>query len=228
MVIGQAREVLIPWIGGKVKIYLLGRFMKKEGIDAVIPQWERESKKGVYPGTFDEYSEIVLQYGYVTLFAAAFPLASLLAVINNIIEVRTDAFKLLDAYSRPEYKGAKSIGTWFDILEVLGVAAVITNCLLIGFTFAVVPKIFNFNFFQTFACIVVIEHIILFAKYLISVLIPDQPGWIIKELAKHAFIREETVKMIKGQKVAKRTFTKPPTAIKDDGSDDESSGDEKK
>ena len=35
----------------------------------------------------------VIQYGYVTLFAAANPLAPLLALINNIFEIRLDALK---------------------------------------------------------------------------------------------------------------------------------------
>jgi len=163
-------------------------------------------KKPVYPGVFDEYCEIVVQYGYVTLFAAAFPLAPLLAILNDIIEVRTDAFKLLSAYNRPEYKGAKNIGTWFQILEILGVIAVMTNCLLIGFTFARVPAIFSKNPFHTLACIVILEHIILFLKFLISILIPDYPGWIVKELAKQTYIREEQIKLMKHKKVQKRTF----------------------
>ena len=32
---------------------------------------------------------------YVTLFAAAFPLTAALALLNNMIEIRTDAYKLL-------------------------------------------------------------------------------------------------------------------------------------
>ena len=35
----------------------------------------------------------VIQYGFVTLFVAANPLAPLLALINNIFEIRLDALK---------------------------------------------------------------------------------------------------------------------------------------
>ena len=36
----------------------------------------------------DEYLEMVIQYGFITLFVAAFPLAPLFALINNVLEIR--------------------------------------------------------------------------------------------------------------------------------------------
>lgn len=56
-----------------------------------------QSKMEVYGGVFEEYQEMVIQFGYVTLFAAAFPLTAALALLNNLIEIRTDAYKLLHA-----------------------------------------------------------------------------------------------------------------------------------
>ena len=35
-----------------------------------------------------------IQFGYVTLFVASFPLAPLFAFANNLIEIRVDAYKL--------------------------------------------------------------------------------------------------------------------------------------
>lgn len=43
----------------------------------------------------------VIQYGFVTLFVAAFPLAPLLALINNVFEVRLDAYKYTTQMRRP-------------------------------------------------------------------------------------------------------------------------------
>eukprot|EP01046_Picozoa_sp_COSAG06_P102288 COSAG06_NODE_48453_length_332_cov_0.652361_1_plen_48_part_10 len=34
--------------------------------------------------SFDQFNEMAVQYGYLALFAPAFPLAPLLAFINNI------------------------------------------------------------------------------------------------------------------------------------------------
>jgi hypothetical protein len=38
---------------------------------------------------------MAVQFGYVTLFAAAFPAAPLAAFINNMVEARTDLFKVI-------------------------------------------------------------------------------------------------------------------------------------
>ena len=40
-----------------------------------------------------DYIEMVHQFGFVTLFSSAFPLAALCAFINNITEIRRDAMK---------------------------------------------------------------------------------------------------------------------------------------
>ena len=48
-------------------------------------------------GLLDEYLELAIQYGFITLFVAAFPLAPLFALINNILEIRLDATKVIIA-----------------------------------------------------------------------------------------------------------------------------------
>ena len=54
----------------------------------------------IFPGEFDrlglldEYLELAIQYGFITLFVSAFPLAPLCALINNLFEIRLDARKV--------------------------------------------------------------------------------------------------------------------------------------
>lgn len=73
----------------------------------------------------------VMQYGFVTLFVPAFPLAPLFALVNNIFEMRLDAAKFLKNYRRPVPTRAPNIGVWFKILDILGRLAVISNVLLL-------------------------------------------------------------------------------------------------
>ena len=53
-----------------------------------------------------------IQFGYVTLFSSAFPLAAACAFVNNVIEIRSDAFKLCMTFQRPFGQRVNSIGTW--------------------------------------------------------------------------------------------------------------------
>ncbi|KAJ1361354.1 hypothetical protein KIN20_020575 [Parelaphostrongylus tenuis] len=107
-----------------------------------ITRWEADYY--LYPAydqfLFDEYLEMVLQFGFVTLFVSAFPLAPLFALINNILEMRLDAYKFLVTTQKPVPAQAKNIGIWLGILDVLSKFSVIINALVIAFTSDFVPK----------------------------------------------------------------------------------------
>lgn len=69
----------------------------------------------------------VLQYGFVTLFVAAFPLAPLFALLNNIAEIRLDAYKMVKEARRPLAERSEDIGAWFGILKGVTYIAVVSN-----------------------------------------------------------------------------------------------------
>ncbi|PAV75659.1 hypothetical protein WR25_15161 isoform C [Diploscapter pachys] len=89
---------------------------------------------------FDEYLEMVIQFGFVTLFVSAFPLAPFFALVNNILEIRLDAYKFLVTQQRPVPEQAKNIGVWNNILDFLSKASVTINALVIAFTSDFIPK----------------------------------------------------------------------------------------
>ena len=69
----------------------------------------------------------VLQFGFITIFVAAFPLAPLFALLNNWVEIRLDAQKFVCETRRAVAERAENIGVWFKILEMLAKLAVISN-----------------------------------------------------------------------------------------------------
>ena len=77
-------------------------------------------------GTF-LFSLAVIQFGFITLFVASFPLAPLLALMNNILEIRVDSWKLTTQYRRPVAAKAHSIGVWQEILNGMAILSVVTN-----------------------------------------------------------------------------------------------------
>ena len=77
---------------------------------------------------------IVIQYGFVTIFVAAFPLAPFFAWVNNVIEIRLDAHKFVTVFRRPLAERAGDIGIWFHLLRFVTNLSVVTNALLIAVT----------------------------------------------------------------------------------------------
>ena len=69
----------------------------------------------------------VLQFGFITIFVAAFPLAPLFALLNNWVEIRLDAQKFVCETRRAVAERAENIGIWFKIMEMLAQLAVISN-----------------------------------------------------------------------------------------------------
>ena len=68
-----------------------------------------------YDGTGDtigDYLEMVMQFGLMVFFAPAFPLAPAFSLFNNIIEIRSDAFKMCFLFQRPFGQRVPNIGTW--------------------------------------------------------------------------------------------------------------------
>lgn len=69
----------------------------------------------------------VIQYGFVVFFVAGFPLAPVLALFNNIFEIRVDASKLTKNLRRPVPKKVSGLGAWFSILQGVTYLGVVTN-----------------------------------------------------------------------------------------------------
>jgi len=99
---------------------------------------ENEFELSPYESTFDDFDELsknkvvsshkvgwdlsahlfsshtpVIQFGFVSLFIVAVPLAPLFALVSNIVEIRIDALKLVRLTQRPEPVGAADIGEPF-------------------------------------------------------------------------------------------------------------------
>nr|KAF6451582.1 anoctamin 2 [Molossus molossus] len=104
-------------------------------------QWELDYSLEPYTGLTPEYMEMIIQFGFVTLFVASFPLAPVFALLNNVIEVRLDAKKFVTELRRPDAVRIKDIGIWFDILSGIGKFSVISNAFVIAITSDFIPRL---------------------------------------------------------------------------------------
>lgn len=74
--------------------------------------------------------EMVVQFGYLSLFSVVWPLTPVSFIINNWVELRSDAVKICLEMQRPTPHRADSIGPWLDSLEFLAWLGSITSAAL--------------------------------------------------------------------------------------------------
>ncbi|KAM8751920.1 anoctamin-5 isoform 2-T2 [Acanthopagrus schlegelii] len=135
---GNIQEALVPWL-----MNWWGSRKARSHPESLYSRWEQDHDLQVFGqlGLFYEYLEMVIQFGFITLFVASFPLAPLLALINNIIEVRVDSWKLTTQFRRPVAAKAHSIGAWQEILSGIAILSVVTNAFIVAFTSDMIPRL---------------------------------------------------------------------------------------
>ncbi|XP_008286030.1 anoctamin-1 isoform X2 [Stegastes partitus] len=116
-----------------------GAFQEEER-QKKLKRYETDHFLEPFAGLTPEYMEMIIQFGFVTLFVASFPLAPLFALLNNIIEIRLDAKKFVTELRRPVAARAKDIGIWYNILKGVAKVAVIINAFVISFTSDFIPR----------------------------------------------------------------------------------------
>ena len=133
--------------------------------------WDEVMMKGY--DTFDDYTILLVQFGYVACFSMVFPLVPLLSLLNAVVQIRMDAYKLCRTRQRPIAEKSGSIGVWDNVLQLMVVCAVITNCSMIGFTSLQLRINFpGLSSMHRALFMIMVEHILLFIGYLMQVIYP--------------------------------------------------------
>uniref|UniRef100_A0A8C7HHW2 Anoctamin n=1 Tax=Oncorhynchus kisutch TaxID=8019 RepID=A0A8C7HHW2_ONCKI len=117
------------------------RSFQEEEREKKLQRYETDHFLEPFAGLTPEYMEMIIQFGFVTLFVASFPLAPLFALLNNIIEIRLDAKKFVAELRRPVAARAKDIGIWYNLLRGVAKVAVIINAFVISFTSDFIPRL---------------------------------------------------------------------------------------
>ncbi|GLD94797.1 hypothetical protein PINS_up003421 [Pythium insidiosum] len=125
---------------------------------------------------------MLIQFGYVAQYTPIFPLAPAFAWLNNVVEVRSDFFKLVNSngFQRPLVQHTQGIGAWSRVLGAISVAAVVVNC---GFvwTFEMRKLLPAWSELHRFMLLVACEHALLALKAFLRWAAPETPTWIQNE-----------------------------------------------
>jgi len=181
----EAKQKEIETPAGPVNERLANITDKSKQSDA-----ENEFEFTQYEGTFADYDELIIQFGFVVLFVVVFPAAPILALLNNVIEFRLDASKLMSFTRRPHPKGTFDMGTWYSILNLLSWVMVVSNTALIVFSSSQARKIDSDLRWVTF---VIVEHILIGIKLMIEFFVPDVPTEVEERLARQDVIRSTLI-----------------------------------
>jgi len=184
---GTIAEAMLPYVSYRVNI----RLEESKANGKTLCDITKESKlTACHPlDAFNDYNKMVIQFGYVSMFVAAFPLAPVCALLNNLLEIRTDAWRRLVATQRPAMsQRAETIGEWMSVLEFMGMAAVATNVGVLCFTSDHLATEFKFTPSQRVWAFIGLEHIIILVKLGIASFVDDRPEWVTLRLARDEYM----------------------------------------
>mmetsp|Transcript_9261 Transcript_9261/g.10559 ORF Transcript_9261/g.10559 Transcript_9261/m.10559 type:complete len:1032 (+) Transcript_9261:154-3249(+) len=142
---------------------------------ALVSPAEHQLGLSPYETPFDDYLELALQFGYVTLFVSAFPLAPMLALLNNVVETWVDASKVCLLSRRPSLPKAQDIGTWLTIFTILNYLSVVINSAILLFTSRDVIPVDIDDESQRVWLFLAFILLVMFIKLAADFFIPDVP-----------------------------------------------------
>ncbi|XP_053122083.1 anoctamin-10 isoform X2 [Hemicordylus capensis] len=195
-ILNQFVEAVLPYWLQKRRTKSVKKKVKALDIDtdlSLLEQVNLEKGMDTYLGTFDDYLELFLQFGYVSLFSCVYPLAAVFAVLNNITEIYSDALKMCSIFKRPFSEPTANIGVWQLAFQTMTVISVVTNCVLIGMS-PQVNALFPDSKMELILIVVLAEHLIIAMKFLMAFVIPDKPRDIQIKLARLEFESLEALK----------------------------------
>merc|ERR1711920_221674 len=132
---------------------------------------EKQSKKEDYD-LYEDMDEVLILYGYSTLFVVACPWVPLVALISSVLECFLDQKKLVLLFQRPFPLAAANNEPWDTAFDVFGVLAMMTNVGVIVFSSNTYKEWTHSSKILLF---LVIEHAMLAGRVLIGIFLPDMP-----------------------------------------------------
>jgi len=119
----------------------------------------------------EEYMELIMQFCFVTFFSGILPIIPLLAWVSNLVEIRSDAFKLLVLHRRIFPASATGIGGWNGILKFITTWAVLLN---IGLSIFVLNAAGDLELTHKLLVFMIVEHISVFVMMFLRAVVPEE------------------------------------------------------
>ncbi|KAI1803411.1 DUF590-domain-containing protein [Daldinia bambusicola] len=220
-VVNFALEAVVPYVKRKAfdevkKVQSKGKSSSEIDVPEEHEFLERVRHEAILE-TYDvtvDYREMVVQFGYLSLFSSVWPLTPLCFFINNWVELRSDAVKIAVTSKRPIPWRDDSIGPWLDALGFLTwVGSLVSSAIV--YLFGGDPNgpsgdPSNIAISGLLLSILLSEHVYLAAQFAVRYALKqmDSPG-LQKEKAERFAIRKQVLEESLGPEAIERPL--PPT-----------------
>lgn len=150
---GNVTEFFLPWLGHRSRVkkhrvaarpastkyfedeedqiveeFSKGPLRQTETFSMARDELEREQETNAM-----DLAEMMIQFGYVSLFGAVWPLAAAVAFFNNFFEIRLDVWKFCAIARRPLSERVAGLPkVWMALFEALAVMGVVNHCFILG------------------------------------------------------------------------------------------------
>uniref|UniRef100_A0A8C2JKW8 Anoctamin n=1 Tax=Cyprinus carpio TaxID=7962 RepID=A0A8C2JKW8_CYPCA len=176
-VVNQFTEVVVPFL---VDRFLTSADRNLKEDDPEVDHLQAQGSLPAFPGLFAEYIELLVQFGYLSLFSCVYPLTAPLLLLNNLTEIRTDAYKLCKLFNKPFSAPVANMGVWQTAFEVLSFISVMSNCWLLLLSPRVkdLTEDAGLSSSKVLVIAVIVEHALIMVKMILAFMIPDEPDWV--------------------------------------------------
>lgn len=127
----------------------------------------------VYDTPLNDYCQLVLTFGFIVMFGAAWPLTPLVVMGYVISQSFIDQKRMLLQTQRPQFESAYDIGVWWRIMDLMGFVGLVVNMLLLCITTNYFQEKNNLSNFHTAIYVAIIEHAIISIRLFIAAQISD-------------------------------------------------------
>ncbi|KXX80252.1 Anoctamin-10 [Madurella mycetomatis] len=219
-VVNFATEVIVPY--AKRKVFKTVEKVQSERSEKTMDQVKDspeeteflrrvmdEAELDEYDVTID-YREMVIQFGYLSLFSVVWPLTACSFLVNNWVEARSDAMKIAANSQRPIPWRADSIGPWLNALGFLSWLGSITSAALVYLFHACKDRAdgspWDIRGWALLLSILFAEHVYLVVQFVVRGIVRklDSPG-LQKEKAERFAMRKQLLERMAERDVSEET-----------------------
>lgn len=172
------------------------------------------------------YNDILLEFGWINLFAPVFPASALVGVFTNLLKVNQERDIIGKFNKRGRPKAAIDIGGMLEYFEFFAVIGTINSVGIVIFTsthLSTFAQYFgDYTDTQMVIGVFILENFFIAFRFLVAALIPDYPQWV-EDDKENMRNRVKQVKKIIDEKVVEHMMideNAPPKTKKTIASDD--------